>query len=160
MKFQTVCAALLVGAAGSALAVGPGSLGTIDNVPTVIGNSVGPGSFADVYSFVLGSPGQLSGGVNDISVPPQLNITAASFAVELRRGTTLIGTDPTPGNFSFSSLSAGAYSLTVVGNAVGSMGGLYAGGLLAQPVPEPESYALMLAGAAVVGFIATRRRRG
>ena len=162
MKFQTVCAALLLGGSASAFAVGPGSLGTIDNLPIVIGNTVAPGSFSDIYSFVLGSPGTLSGGVHDVPVTPVLNISAPSFAVELRKGTTLIGTDNSPGDFSFASLTAGAYSLSVVGTAVGSGGGLYAGGLLAQtaPVPEPQSYALMLAGAAVVGFVATRRRRG
>ncbi len=30
---------------------------------------------------------------------------------------------------------------------------------IAAPVPEPESYALMLAGLGVMGFVARRRRQ-
>ena len=34
-----------------------------------------------------------------------------------------------------------------------------AGGSVTPPIPEPETYALMLAGLGVVGFVASRRRR-
>jgi hypothetical protein len=34
-----------------------------------------------------------------------------------------------------------------------------AGGAVTPPIPEPETYALMLAGLGVVGFVASRRRR-
>ncbi len=34
-----------------------------------------------------------------------------------------------------------------------------AGGAVAPPIPEPETYALMLAGLGIVGFVAARRRR-
>jgi hypothetical protein len=61
---------------------------------------------------------------------------------------------------SLSNLAAGNYSLTF---AVGGPLGLKVDDLtittVAQLVPEPESYALMLAGLGVVGFLARRRSR-
>jgi len=49
----------------------------------------------------------------------------------------------------------GSYSFTISGNGAG---GLPAGlGVQLAPVPEPETYALMVAGLAAVGFAARRR---
>lgn len=57
-------------------------------------------------------------------------------------------------------LGSGDYFLKVVGT-VGSGGGSYGGNftLATLPVPEPESYAMFLAGLGLMGFIARRRSR-
>ena len=58
------------------------------------------------------------------------------------------------------SLGAGLYTLTFNGSnsaGVASYGGNFAV-MSISPVPEPTSFALMLAGASVVLFLARRRR--
>ncbi len=64
------------------------------------------------------------------------------------------------------SLVAGNYDLQVSGTA-GAFGGAYWGGatlatnnsLIFAPVPEPETYAMMLAGLGLMGFVARRRKQ-
>lgn len=54
-------------------------------------------------------------------------------------------------------LSAGQYHLDMFGT-LGARVGHYSVTLAAAPVPEPSTYALLLAGLGVVGFVARRRR--
>lgn len=157
MKTKLLVATVLAAASTSAFAVGPGPLGAIDNMPISISNIVPMGIFQDVYSFTLANPGDLSGNVLAINFAGYnilgLTVTLqdSSFAV--------IGSDASPDTgFTFSNLAAGNYALNLLGFANGSTGGFYAGGMIATTVPEPESYALMLAGLGIVGFVAARRR--
>lgn len=55
-------------------------------------------------------------------------------------------------------LDTGNYSLAVAGTSVGD--GTYQVSLLATPVPEPESIAMLLAGLGLMGAIARRRNQG
>ena len=55
-------------------------------------------------------------------------------------------------------LVAGIYTLQIRGAVTGSGGGSYAGVLNLTPVPEPETYAMLLAGLGLVGFISRRRQ--
>lgn len=159
MKFMQCIATVLAGASASAFAVGPGPLGAIDNTPISISNIVPMGIFQDVYSFTLVDPGMLSGNVVAINfggyniLGLTVTLQDSSFAV--------VGSDNTPDTgFTFTGLASGTYALNVLGYAIGSQGGYYAGDFIAEtaPVPEPETYALMLAGLGFVAFAGSRRK--
>lgn len=56
------------------------------------------------------------------------------------------------------SLAAGTYTLQIKGTVSGLAGGSYGGVLnIAQPVPEPETYGMLLAGLGLIGFAARRK---
>jgi hypothetical protein len=57
----------------------------------------------------------------------------------------------------WSSLAGPTFVLTVTGMTTGNPAS-YSGTLNVTPVPEPGTYALMLAGLGAVGFIAKRRK--
>lgn len=159
MIMKSLAASALLVTSSAAFAVGPGPLGTIDNLPITISNIVPAGVFQDVYSFSIVDPGTLSGnavavnfgGYNILGLT--VTLQDSSFA--------LIGSDATPADgFTFSGLAAGNYALNVLGFATGTGGGFYAGGFVTEtaPIPEPETYAMLLAGLGMIGFMIRRRR--
>jgi len=68
--------------------------------------------------------------------------------------------DSTAVNSSFSSLLAGDYYYQVTGAVMGNKGGGYQLFSEVTPVPEPETYAMLLAGLGLVGFMVRRRKTG
>jgi len=56
-------------------------------------------------------------------------------------------------------LNAGSYLVTVAGDVTGTDGSTYVVNGTVAAVPEPSTYALMLGGLGLVGFMAARRRK-
>ena len=78
-------------------------------------------------------------------------------------GATLIGTTGSPFFTASPTLLPGAYDLQVSGTLTATSG-LYGVSVnfnsTTAPIPEPETYAMMLAGLGLMGFVARRRRQG
>ena len=69
--------------------------------------------------------------------------------------------DKSDEGFSFKSISAGTYYLYVTGTQKGAGNGTYTlniAATAATAVPEPEAYAMMLAGLGLIGFAARRKQ--
>lgn len=139
------------------------NIGNLPIAPAVYSNvlSVAPGAFSDLYSFLFpvgASTG--SGSAISIDVATILNIDTIQVSLlDAGLNTLASGTVGDTSVLFDQPLTVGsAYSFRVTGNALGSAGGTYAFLASAAPVPEPESYALMLAGLAVIGSIVRRRR--
>jgi hypothetical protein len=171
MKFvKTLLAIMMAGAAGSAIAVGPGDLGNLTGQTVSIGNSFLPSSIInDVYIFdIMPESATVGTAVTiNLNIPnfPGQEFAIENFGIAFKDslGATIVDdiqTSITDYTLSvFANLPAAIdYSFVVTGNVTGTLGGSYGGVLQAVPVPEAESYTLMLAGLGLIGFMVSRRR--
>ena len=111
------------------------------------------GSFLDTYTFTLGGES-----VVDATFLSR-NINFGSYSLFDGTGMTSLYSSSFGGQASFSNswtLDVGVYSFAIGGMA-GSAGS-YSLVASTTPVPEPETYAMLLAGLGIIGFVARRRR--
>ena len=127
------------------------------------------GSFLDQIQFSVASPFTvtLHDNFTDFSLVAGLNATLYNNPVA---GALYSGAANTPAlGSSFvnlvpsAALAAGSYELRISGVSLAS-NGYYSGHMtLASttmaPIPEPETYAMMLAGLGLMGFVARRRKQ-
>ncbi|CAN5290573.1 hypothetical protein BH11PSE9_BH11PSE9_31570 [soil metagenome] len=153
-----LAAGLVLGSAAAVASPGPLDLSTGS---TNFGNTPVAGGFTDVYTFTVVQASSFIASFTSVVNGGQ-DVDFTSFSLSGPSG-TFFGTQLLPDpvevySLNVGNIAAGAYQLTVTGinsAAVGSYGGSVA---VAAPVPEPQTYALMLAGLGVMGFVARRRR--
>lgn len=141
---------------------------TIAHAPgaTAFGGAViGPAaSFSDVFNFSVDVAGDLGISLNTSSTAnplypifpflPQYTLHLTSLAGQFSGSPSTVIL-PTNTTYHFA-VAAGQYQLTVSGVADGMSGGGY-NGSMTLAVPEPESYAMFLAGIGLLGMIVRRR---
>ena len=145
--------------------------GDLTGLAASVGNTFTAGdngnAFEDVYSFDLTTLSQTVGTTVTITLSlGPVSFALSNMAIELTDSTgfTSYGMDNTLDTSNALQVSAiiGAgndYRFVVTGDVTGSIGGGYGGVLQAAPVPEAETYAMMLAGLGLVGFMVRRRAR-
>ena len=173
MKFKFLAVAavatglLATGAVNAATrALGAAVVGT----PLSYGGFAAPGTFNDIFTFTLPTNGGSGYSVTNFSsIPGQFNTILATLSlisnpdgILFNADDAVLRTSVTPGGNSlaltWSASSAGNYYVAVGGLSNGTQGGIYNGAISVTAVPEPETYAMMLAGLGALGFLARRRR--
>lgn len=172
MKLNSVAAAALLAFAGVQAHATTFNLGTLTG-SRIVGNSFAAqaGSFTDLYHFNVGSASDFSGvaiALNfDIPFLRGVEFSISDLSISLTDGNTgAVYTDRYGHDgFSLSALigPGASHAFSINGFVNGNWGGAYAAELsvtpaAVSPIPEPSTYALMLAGLGVVGFVASRRR--
>jgi hypothetical protein len=179
---RAVGIAVLASVSAGAYADSDTNLGMVSaNAPTTFQGSVlgGSTSFSDIFRFTLEQPNAGSGYsvVNfplDLGSAGTLNTVFSSVAlISYGADNAFGGGDdqvlksvvlPSAGNSQDQisltwdqPITGGAY-LSVNGVVDGSLGGIYSGSISSvSPIPEPESFAMLLAGLGLMGAVVRRR---
>lgn len=126
---------------------------------------VDPGSFTDLINFSIPGLSNIASTTVANNLLSVLNIENGMVKLFMDNGENdqLIGQynfDGTTGNtwHQMFNLQAGNYYYQITGNATGSQGGFYSLTSTVAAVPEPETYAMLLAGLGIVASLYRRRK--
>lgn len=143
MKFRTICTS----AALTLAAVNVNAATVLDITDGFSANGI------KNYSFQITAPGSYEATLTDYNFPD----TFTSLALSINKAPTILGSITHAGSFTFNAATTGTYTALVFGKP-GTTTGFSSFGLTVAAVPEPETYAMMLAGLGLVGVIARRRK--
>jgi hypothetical protein len=127
--------------------------------PAYVSLGKNSGSFSDVYNFSIPSLSDVTGDVANLYVSHG-GIDHLSLTLQGGPNSIFYQNLPTGRNDALIEqfLGYGNYSFTVAGNAA-IQGGKYFFNATALPVPEPSTWAMMLGGLGLIGFMSYRRRQ-
>ena len=122
-------------------------------------------TFSDQFTFsVTDMPHNIDAIISSISSSASTGLDITGLSVYSEAGTLIAnGTSLMTGmndvwTLSTDNLALGNYYLQVSGTMVSDTSGSFGGAVMLQPVPEPETYGMMLAGLGLVGWMARRRK--
>ncbi len=147
---SVVALAALASVNVSAAVYNAGSISANNTIQLLNLSFVGNGALSDTINFTL------------TSNAPNASVAAAAFFIDnftaslYDTGNNLLGTGGNFSSFNTGALTAGNYYLNVTGNVTGQFGGAYIAAI--TPAPEPESWAMMLAGLGLVASAARRKK--
>ena len=157
--FAVVAALALPGRAGAATF----DYGTLGSGNAFYGLFEPLGSFAEQIRFNVATPFTvtLHDNFTNFSLVSGVNATLFNIPPSLPPLYSTVGSSFQ--NLTPFSLPAGAYELRISGTSLVGSGGYFSGHMTlattTAPIPEPETYAMMLAGLGLMGFVARRRKR-
>jgi hypothetical protein len=177
---KTLLAALVFATATSAFAqTGGGTATIIGNTPQtltftdnagffgdVLGADNKGATFADRFTFsVDGTTGMsLDTIISSISHTADTGLDITGLALYgtnnslVSTGTMMKSGTMDVWTLSSANLVAGDYYIQVSGNMVSNTAASFGGAVMLAPVPEPETYGMMLGGLGLLGFLARRRK--
>lgn len=163
MKLKSLLAAAVIAAVGSGNSFADGGgLGTITSNASF--SSTVTGSFTDTWTFNLDGPSTVAASLTNVE------ITFGAFTYNginnfsaWLNGVPLVSAASTSGSATVTVLAGGSslpagngFNLTISGTALAG-GASYGGNIAVAPVPEPESYVMLMAGLGAIAVIARRR---
>ncbi len=145
----------------------PKAITLIDNTLNFgakFGNNLKDGVFADKFSFNLASSYRAESIVSSISSSAANGLALTSFDLYSATGLVAHGVQQSTGvrdvwYIPTTNLTNGSYFLQVKGYVVSNTSGSFGGNVNVTPVPEPETYGLMLAGLGALGLVSARRKK-